>query len=147
MTGRTVDSETQRAIDRLSNQPHHSSEYKAKAKLILDLYTRVFITDQFDQALPLFGRRYIQHNPIIADGVEGLRPWAKERANEGAKIEFLRLMVDNDLVFVHVRVFRTPKDLGLAVADLFRIENGKVVEHWDVWQDVPPDPKNDNTMF
>jgi predicted SnoaL-like aldol condensation-catalyzing enzyme len=46
---------------------------------------------------------------------------------------------------VHVR--RKPEDRGYAVVDMFRLENGKVVEHWDVVQTIPEKALNDNTMF
>jgi predicted SnoaL-like aldol condensation-catalyzing enzyme len=38
-------------------------------------------------------------------------------------------------------------NLGRALADFFRLENGKVVEHWDVIQDVPKHAANPNGMF
>lgn len=141
--------EIRKQMERLINQPHHSADQKAKAKLIMDLNYHVFVADEFDKAVPIFGAPYIQHNPGIADGVDGLRVWAKERASEGAKLEFLRLMVDGEHVFVHMKVTnRFPGDVrGLAVADLFRIENMRVVEHWDIWQEVPEKALNDNTMF
>ncbi|MGW0841236.1 nuclear transport factor 2 family protein [Streptomyces sp. NPDC002787] len=40
-----------------------------------------------------------------------------------------------------------PGERGQAVAGLFRVENGKIVEHWDVVQDVPTASANDNAMF
>lgn len=41
----------------------------------------------------------------------------------------------------------TPESRGQAIVDIFRLENGKVVEHWDVIQAIPENPANDNTMF
>ena len=40
-----------------------------------------------------------------------------------------------------------PEDRGTAAADIFRVEDGKVVKHWDVLQPVPEEAANDNTMF
>jgi predicted SnoaL-like aldol condensation-catalyzing enzyme len=52
------------------------------------------------------------------------------------------------MVVTHSHITKTPQDLGQAVADIFRLNRqGKVVEHWDVIQDVPATSANDNTMF
>jgi predicted SnoaL-like aldol condensation-catalyzing enzyme len=53
----------------------------------------------------------------------------------------------SDLVVLHVHSTRGDATPGRAIVDIFRIENGKVVEHWDVIQDVPTQPANDNGMF
>jgi predicted SnoaL-like aldol condensation-catalyzing enzyme len=48
---------------------------------------------------------------------------------------------------VHVHVARWEGDPGLAVIDIFRVENGLIAEHWDVIQEVPALPLNPNGMF
>ena len=40
-----------------------------------------------------------------------------------------------------------PDDLGLAVVDIFRVEDGRIIEHWDVIQPVPAESANTNGMF
>ncbi len=45
-------------------------------------------------------------------------------------------------------LFRSgPQDRGPALMDLFRVEHGKIVEHWDIIQQVPAKTANGNTMF
>ncbi len=50
-------------------------------------------------------------------------------------------------MITHQHVIRWPGDTGFAVCDIFRIENGKIVEHWDVLQEISPTPVNPNSMF
>jgi len=56
-------------------------------------------------------------------------------------------VAEGDLVAVHSRFVREPDDRGLAVMDFFRLEGGKIVEHWDAIQEVPAEAANSNTMF
>ena len=58
-----------------------------------------------------------------------------------------RVVAEGDLVAVHSHYVNAPGERGQAVVDLFRVRNGKIVEHWDVLQDVPATSANDNTMF
>jgi predicted SnoaL-like aldol condensation-catalyzing enzyme len=58
-----------------------------------------------------------------------------------------RAFVDGDHVTVHYHVRRWPGDLGWAVIDIFRIEDGMIAEHWDVMQDVVEGGPNPNSPF
>jgi len=65
--------------------------------------------------------------------------------------EVKRTVAQGDLVAVHSRYVPTAADrergAGVAAVDIFRVEHGKIVEHWDVLQDIPEKPANDNSMF
>jgi predicted SnoaL-like aldol condensation-catalyzing enzyme len=58
-----------------------------------------------------------------------------------------RSFVDGDYVILHVHAVREPGTRGNAIVDIFKLENGKIVEHWDVVQAIPETPANSNTMF
>lgn len=95
--------------------------------------------------------KYIQHNPNGSDGraafISGIAAYV-ERSK--FRCEIKRVMAEGDLVMVHNHCKEDPSsksDLGSAVVDIFRVENGKIVEHWDVEQRVPAKAKNNNTMF
>jgi predicted SnoaL-like aldol condensation-catalyzing enzyme len=62
-------------------------------------------------------------------------------------MEFKRFIAEDDLVAVHTHMVPAPGARGTAVMDVFRLENGKIVEHWDVLQEVPEQAQNQNTMF
>ena len=57
------------------------------------------------------------------------------------------MIAEGELVMIHNLWKDTPEDRGQAVVDIFRLENGKIVEHWDVSQDIPENPANKNGMF
>jgi predicted SnoaL-like aldol condensation-catalyzing enzyme len=58
-----------------------------------------------------------------------------------------RTVVEDDLVALHSLLKTSPEDRGTAAADFFRLENGKVVEHWDVLQPIPESAANEHPMF
>ena len=63
------------------------------------------------------------------------------------KVDIKRVIAEGNLVVTHVLITTDEKDRGLAAMDIFRLENGKIVEHWDVVQPVPDKPANENGMF
>ncbi len=95
------------------------------------------------------GPYYRQHNPGAADGASAFINFVHgfRRAYPELRFEFKRFIADGDLVAVHSHLVRQPGDRGIAVMDIFRIESGKIVEHWDVLQDIPEHAENNNTMF
>jgi predicted SnoaL-like aldol condensation-catalyzing enzyme len=91
---------------------------------------------------------YIQHNPNIPDGraiaIEMLEP---KFSSQTARFEIKRILVDGNLAAIHLHGRFSPDHPGGAVVDLFRLENGKIVEHWDVLQAVPEKSINPHPMF
>jgi predicted SnoaL-like aldol condensation-catalyzing enzyme len=93
--------------------------------------------------------RYTQHNPTAKDGPEGLQGFINFLKDKfpNNKSEIKRIFADGDYVIVHVHAVREPGTRGSAIIDIFKLENGKVVEHWDVVQPIPENPQNNNGMF
>ena len=95
------------------------------------------------------GPNYRQHNPGSADGSEALiqtMKWFTQTFPE-LGMETKRVIAEDDLVVIHSHLILKPGDRGSAVVEIFRLENGKIVEHWDVAQEIPETSANDNTMF
>ena len=67
--------------------------------------------------------------------------------NPDLRVEFKRFIAENDLVAVHSHMIPAKGARGTAAVDIFRLENGKIVEHWDVVQPIPENPANNNGMF
>ncbi len=95
------------------------------------------------------GPYYRQHNPGAADGAEAFIGFVRgfRQAFPHLRFDFRRFIAQDDLVVVHSHLVREPGDRGVADMDIFRIENDRIVEHWDVLQDVPETAANSNTMF
>ncbi|WP_340372630.1 ester cyclase [Peribacillus sp. FSL E2-0218] len=91
----------------------------------------------------------IQHNPEADNGPEAFIGFghALRGENPEMKLEIKRIFREDDYVVTHSHLILNPNDPGLALADFFLLEDGKVVEHWDVIQTVPEKAKNTNSMF
>ena len=127
----------------------NTPQEEANKKTVLAFYDAAINQKDFDKAKQYFGSHYTQHNPLAADGPEGLKKFIdflKEKF-PNAKSEFKKVLADGDYVIVHVHAVREPGTRGNAIIDIFRLEGGKVVEHWDVTQPIPEKPLNNNTMF
>jgi predicted SnoaL-like aldol condensation-catalyzing enzyme len=123
---------------------------KANAKVVTDFYNLAFQQRQPRQAaLSYFGENYVQHNPLVADGAEPFYTFFEGFFTQfpDARSTVHRVMADGDMVILHLNLQPTSDEPGSAVVDIFRVENGKIVEHWDVVQDVPAQTANGHTMF
>jgi predicted SnoaL-like aldol condensation-catalyzing enzyme len=127
------------------------STEEANKAVVIAFYNAALNEKDWEKASKFIGPRYVQHNQAAVDGPEGIKAHIENLKtnfplNHG---DIKRALADGDLVALHIHVKRSPDVLGFAVVDLFRVENGKVVEHWDVVQRIPEptDVKNRNTMF
>ncbi len=122
---------------------------QANHDLVIDMYHNVLRAMNPDRVDEYLAPAYVQHSSLAEPGLPALKTFlAKVRAESpDAEQTIHRSMVDGDMVMVHVHVVRWPGDPGLAVVDIFRCAEGKIVEHWDVIQDVPANPVNPNGMF
>jgi predicted SnoaL-like aldol condensation-catalyzing enzyme len=123
----------------------------ANKQLVVDFYNNVILQARHNQLDQYVGATYIQHNPSLADGKEALRDLLKrinpESTPKAPSGEIVRVIAEGDLVVLHVKYYHWPTERGGAVMDIFRIDNGKITEHWDVLQAVPETAANENTMF
>lgn len=117
--------------------------------IVLAFYEAALNDKDFGAASQYMGTTYTQHNPAAQDGPEGFAAFLaflRETYPESHG-EVVRAWSDDDHVILHVLERRAPTDRGDAVVDIFRLENGKVVEHWDVTQPIPDDSANPNPMI
>jgi len=125
------------------------SQLEANKKTVLEFYDLIINQKDYAAAQPYIGSYYRQHNPFVAEGPEGLAAfiaWLKTEYPE-AHSEVKRVFADGDHVILHVHSMRPPHPRGRAIIEIFRLEEGKIVEHWDTIQEIPETSANDNGMF
>lgn len=112
----------------------YRTAYEGNPKLALEKYV---------------GNEYIQHNPDVADGLQGFIDYFERMQKEypDKSIKFVRCIAENDLVALHTHQTWPGNDQYVTM-DFFRFdEKGKICEHWDAIQQIPKQSANPNTMY
>jgi predicted SnoaL-like aldol condensation-catalyzing enzyme len=132
-----------------SPEAAYSEQERRNRDVVLDFYENGVNRRDFAAAFRHLGARYIQHNPGAHDGPEGFRESFARLAEQypDFRVEIRRVFIEGDMVAVHVRSCNGPTRNGEAGVDIFRLEDGKIVEHWDVIQPIPDQMPHSNTMF
>lgn len=118
-------------------------------RLIQDFMDQVVLGHKHD-LMPQFinTTTYFQHNPHVGDGLAGFGKAMQEMKAKGQKMEFTKvhkIIADGNFVFTFSEGEYAGKHV--AFADLFRIDSGKIVEHWDCIQPIPEKFAHANGMF
>lgn len=127
-----------------------SSPLENNKRIVREFYDLAFNRRMPRDAVALYvGKNYRQHNPTIGDGpdafVQGIGGFLNSVPQ--FRVDFKRFIAEGDLVTVHSQFIPVPGTRGMAAVDIFRLENDKIVEHWDVVQEIPEKSANQNTMF
>ncbi|ELQ6124706.1 ester cyclase [Cronobacter dublinensis] len=121
---------------------------EANRQRVITFYDRFF--NQHDTAAAdVVADDYRQHNPDVPDGKAPFVNYFSGffRDNPQSRAKVIRSAADGDLVWLQVHSTNGSHDRGQAVLDIFRVKDGKIVEHWDIIQDMPEKAANANTMF
>jgi len=130
--------------------PAQAAAPQSHKDIVVAFFRMMFQDRDIDEAVRLYvGKNYIQHNPYMRDGVEPMVDFFPHyfEQHPQASVDIKRVIAEGDLVMIHNLWRESPEDRGQAVVDIFRVENGKIVEHWDVSQEIPENPANKNGMF
>lgn len=133
----------------MGNTDTRTPQEKANLRLVLTMFDQVLNAMDADAADRFIAPDYIQHHQSTGPGVAPLKALLRQIKQETPQAvhDVKRAFVDGDHVIVHYHVRRWPDDLGWAVIDIFRIENGLIAEHWDVLQTIGEDSPNPNSPF
>src|SRR5215472_16301766 len=126
------------------------ADLERNKQTVVAFFARAFNDHEPADAVAKYvGSRYIQHNPDTPDGAAAFVESTKKFIAQfpEVSVEIRRVIAEGDFVVTHDLVKLSPDDRGLARIDIFRLENGRIVEHWDARQPVPEKSANNNTMF
>ncbi|HET7001228.1 MAG TPA: ester cyclase [Puia sp.] len=146
-----VNPATQVTIDSLNMQikslKDSLNQNALNKKMVADFYQALFgdknqaVIDQY------IADSYIQHNPSLPDGKDALKKgvavWFKGQPKD--TVDVRHLGADGNFVYIHTKSKMGNKTYS--ILDIFRLENGKIAEHWDIMQEVPAKSANAHPMF
>lgn len=138
-----------------SNAPSTTSQNEAlesqNKELVRRFYTEVIGQNKTDLIAELFAADYIQHDSTVPSGPAGQITLVENLKTKtpGLVATIKHIGADGDYVAVHWQASATPDNeaTGQAAVDLYRVSDGKIAEHWDVFQDVPATTASGNSMF
>lgn len=125
---------------------------EANKTVVKEFIDKVIIKHEMDKlATYINPEKYLQHNPAVADGLDGFGAAMKYFAENGMVMEYTQLhkVLGQGNFVLAMSEGKFGKGEHSAFYDLFRLENGQIVEHWDVIAPIPPQSewKNDNGKF
>lgn len=132
----------------MKTQTRNVAQEEENKQLASTAYQKIFGDLNINAIDEYMSKDFIQHNPTIADGPNGVRALVQMLTLQGVpkqKIEFKHILAEGDIVFLHSRYEMAGKEWRFV--DIYRIENGKLAEHWDAMQQMPDDRANNNPLF
>lgn len=120
---------------------------QANKAMVMKAYQELFGDHDLSTLDRNFREDYLQHNPTIPSGREALRQGLLALGFDKMPkkaVKFYRVAADGDLVWIYTTVNFGKGET--AVVDIFRVQDGKVAEHWDVIQPIPAKTVSGNSM-
>lgn len=117
-------------------------------QIVTTAYQRIFGDLDASAVDECMRKDFIQHNPTIADGPDGVKQLLQMLASQGVpkqNIEFKHVIADGDTVMLHSRYEMAGKEWRFI--DIYRVQDGKLAEHWDAMMPMPETRANTNSLF
>ena len=118
--------------------------------LVMKAYQELFGDHDLTALDRYWATTYIQHNPTMTDGVDSVKQMFEKFGLTHLpkqKVEFKRVIAEGDLVMLQVVQPKMGDNPETVIIDMFRVEKGKIAEHWDVMQAVPANAANKRPMY
>ena len=112
--------------------------------LVASFVDDVLMNHRTDTIVDYLGDGFVQHNPDMPDGIEAFQQFMAGPGRDMIYRDVFKLIGQGNLVMVYSHVFFGQE---LAVFDIFRVEAGKIVEHWDNMEPIPTGPQPNSGKF
>ncbi len=132
-----------------AHEPRSARSEETNRKIAVNFYNLALNDKKPDAAMKYIADNFKQHSVLVEDGYTGLQKFLEWVRTEQPKLhaDITRVFADGDYVVLDVRMIRHPGDRVLAIAEIYRLQDGKLAEHWDRIQEIPEKSKNSNGMF
>lgn len=114
------------------------SQLEKNKELVIDFYKALFDDRKVADAFKKYAApNYVQHSPLATDvpsTIEFLQNMLNGLPEHDWELK--RVIAEGDLVVLHVHSWSVADDPGRAIVEIFRVENDRVAEHWEVIQTV-----------
>jgi predicted SnoaL-like aldol condensation-catalyzing enzyme len=126
-----------------------SAATEGNKQIVLDFYNKALNQKDLAAALGPLDPAFQQHNPAGSGGVEDIKRFVAMLREKypNAHFEIKRLFADGDYVVVHAHAVLDPQTKGLAIAAIYKLGNGRILERWDVRQEIPGSVADPSSLF
>lgn len=100
-------------------------------QLVENFFKDVFINGDVEKIKHYVAENYIQHNPQVKNGLDGFTEFFKSYIKSKPKFDVMNISCEADMVYVFYKT-TIPDGSISKVCDIYRVENNKIAEHWDV---------------
>lgn len=130
-----------------------SPDADANKAVIVRLYDEALNGRDLDVLDEVYAAEYVENSPSLAGGVAVLQKTFQGNFDQFPEAiwEIKRMAAEDDLVWVHAQINPTGERgnelVGLALIEIYRLQDGRIVEHWEVQQPIPEPAAGGPTMF
>lgn len=125
-------------------QDHWTKQETENVKVVIDFFQHLMNEHNFEYTLEKYGGgSYLQHNRAIPNEIEGLVGYVKTMVKRFPEYSFnvKKIFADGDYVIFHSHTTMKAKqrgneEKGFIITDTFKLQNGKLAEHWDAIQPI-----------
>ncbi len=117
--------------------------------LVREFFDAFFCQHKISAAEEYLSKDYVQHDYDVPPGRDGFKEHFKKIFSmfPSFRVEVKHIIVDGDMVVVHGYGVTKPGEIEVLVADIYRVEDGRLAEHWGVIQPLPQEQFGNPRLF